>query len=135
MSAESAIPSVNGTKLVPTPSHPIRSHRLELHADQEALLESAVGAPFALRLVDQASLVLDARVLLVVLHRTLEEAFATLTGLEAVVVAGDLVRADWTLVVNDELANLVSRHRRHRGDVAVVAVAVVTHGGGVVVAD
>jgi hypothetical protein len=46
----------------------------------QALLEAAVGAAFALVLVDLALLLVDAGVQLFVLHGALEEAFAALAG-------------------------------------------------------
>ena len=46
---------------------------LQFHADADAFLEAAVRTAFALRLVDKAVAVVDARVDLLVLHRALEE--------------------------------------------------------------
>lgn len=46
----------------------------QAHPDRQALLEAAEGTALALRLVDLAALALGARVVLVVLHRALEEA-------------------------------------------------------------
>lgn len=46
----------------------------QAHPHRQALLEAAEGTALALRLVDLAALALGARVVLVVLHRALEEA-------------------------------------------------------------
>lgn len=46
----------------------------QAHPHCQALLEAAEGTALALRLVDLAALALGARVVLVVLHRALEEA-------------------------------------------------------------
>lgn len=46
----------------------------QTHPHRQALLEAAEGTALALRLVDLAALALGARVVLVVLHRALEEA-------------------------------------------------------------
>lgn len=46
----------------------------QAHPHRQALLEAAEGTALALRLVDLAALTLGARVVLVVLHRALEEA-------------------------------------------------------------
>ena len=71
----------------------------QLHANLETLLEAAVGTPFALRLIDGAVPILYARIDLLVLHCPLEEPLAGLAGEQAIVVAGDLVAADRTLLV------------------------------------
>lgn len=66
------------------------SPTFKLHPDIETLLESAVGAALALRLVDDTVAVRHAGVHLLVLDGPLEEALAGLAGEEAVVVAGHL---------------------------------------------
>lgn len=54
---------------------PRRGERtFQAHPHRQALLEAAEGTALALRLVDLAALALGARVVLVVLHRALEEA-------------------------------------------------------------
>lgn len=50
----------------------------QAHPHRQALLEAAEGTALALRLVDLAALALGARVVLVVLHRALEEALREL---------------------------------------------------------
>jgi len=63
----------------------------QFHADFEALLETAVRTALPLRLVDMAAPVSHTRVHLLVLHRSLEEAFTRLACQQAVMVTGHFV--------------------------------------------
>lgn len=77
---ERATTPVERAELVAAASDSVFSDCFELHAHLQALLEAAVGAAFALVLVDLALLLVDAGVQLFVLHGALEEAFAALAG-------------------------------------------------------
>lgn len=93
---ESSRASIERPELVATAAHTVLAHRLELHAHLQALLETAVGAAFALLFVDLTCLLVHARVELLVLHGALEEALARLACEKAVVKAAHFVAAHRT---------------------------------------
>ena len=93
---ESSRASIERPELVATAAHTVLAHRLELHAHLQALLETAVGAAFALLFVDLTCLLVHARVELLVLHGALEEALARLACEKAVVEAAHFVAAHRT---------------------------------------
>lgn len=73
----------------PTHTHtfPLHTHTFPLHAHGEALLVATVLAAVSLSLVYQALLVVSTRVGEVFTHGPLEEAFAPLTAVHAVVLS------------------------------------------------
>lgn len=93
---ESSRASIERSELVATATHTVLAHRLELHAHLQALLETAVGAAFALLFVDLTRLLVHARVEFLVLHGALEEAFARLACEQTVVEAAHFVAAHRT---------------------------------------
>lgn len=90
---------------------------LKLHANFEALLKTAIGTPFPLRLVDVTGPFGDARVHLLVLDGALEETLAGLAGEQPVVVAGDLVAAHRAQLLDDDVLRVgeVGRARYRAG--------------------
>lgn len=82
-----SIALVHGPELVSAASHAVSPDSLQFHANIQALLETTVGTPFPLRLVNVTTPVGHTRVDLLVLNRPLEETLATFASQQAVVVA------------------------------------------------
>lgn len=93
----------------------------ELHAHLQALLEAAERAAFALRLIDVAATLRHARVHLLILDGTLEEAFARFAGKQTVMVTGNFVAAHRAQLLDALLGvRQVGRGRRLIGTNTVV---------------
>lgn len=90
------VPLVHGPELVAAAAHPVSADSLELHANVKTFLEATIGTSLPLGLVNVAAAIRNARVHLLVLHCSLEEALAAFAGEQAVVVAADLVAANGT---------------------------------------
>ena len=100
-----------------TLNNALRELTFQLHAHLEALLKATVGTSLTLTLVNVAAALCDARVDLLILNGSLEEALAGLAGEQAVVVAGDAVAAHRTLLLDALLRITGGRtagHRHHR---------------------
>lgn len=100
---ESSTAPVERSELVSAAAHPILAHRLQFHAHLQALLESTVGASLPLMLVNLTLLLVDARVELLVLYGSLEEALARLAREQTVVKAAHFVATNRTQVVEAQL--------------------------------
>lgn len=78
---------------------------LKFHSDFQALLETAVGTPFALSFVDVAASLRDARIHLLVLNGALEEALAGLARQKTVVISRYFVAA-YRATLFDKIAQI-----------------------------
>lgn len=102
-------------------TRPILPDRLQLHSLLQALLEPTRRALLPRRNRHRTRGAPQANVILPVLHRPLEEAFAGLARKDPVVEAGDLVAADRTWAVDE----LLTGNARRGGYARILLVVVV----------
>lgn len=79
-------------------------------------MKSAVGTSFSLTLVNVAASLCDTSVYLLILYGSFEESLTGLTGEQAVVVAGNTVPTDRTLLLDALLRVGGGRAAGHRHD-------------------